>query len=1132
MYGLDSQFTHFLGIGDQGSSGRNSFDFVQGDLAIRIPVRQGLSVEAKAGMFVTPMGFESLDPTRNVFYSNSYIFNFGLPRKHTGLLTTTHVGDDVDVFLGYTTGANTSLGPGGGYDDTQPHLLGGVAVRLSPVTIEAFTHIGPEDAPSLLPPGADAHRALRYYDDLYVTWTVTPALSIATEFNYVRDDGLKADAGGVAQYLTLRLSPRLSAGLRAEVWRDDKGVFVAGYPGNLDYLDAEEGAPNGAFRPGPATYGEVTFGLDLQPSLKFAERLADSPFWQITVRPEIRYDRILAGDSGFGATPGSARDQVTLAVDVVVPLSFRRQASPDAALAAPAPAPWTASASAGEARAWQAPPRQGPASPPAGPSEAIATLPDGDSTPGAGPARLTAESPAPAAPMSDGAVSAQALAITNPQTLQDINGYLPDVTLALSPSGGAAAPYIRGIGDAAAHTGQAPAVGLNLDGVAIDAALAQVLDPGALSAVAVAYGPSGLFEGREAVAGVIDFERARPTRAWGVDAEYALEQGFHASDERVRLDAPVGRTAGLDISLSHRQRGGYDDDVYSGDPLYGRVESTVGAIRFDWSVTPALDADLSLTFAHADGQGTPLALGDTLDAQLLGPSLRAQHPSLQFNAYGSPYLPGQTQPLGPYQTAADGPDGQSLTARIYSLTLTDDSAAGRLTAITAYFAEDRALGEDLDGGCAGSDLGGQPCPVIANPLVGVLQAAASDRYDQFSQALRLDHDFGRFAELRLGGYFQDDHTDHAQVTRTILDPAGPSPAAGQTSNQDETSYALFANLTLHPTQRLQVSGGVRWAHDQERYALADTIGATPGAGVPEGPSLAGDMAWGRLLSRFALDYRLTDGISLYADRATGFRPGGLSLGSTLAEEIPGQPNFQATAPRANYATFAPETDTAYELGSRFAVLGGALTGHVSGYLTHVSGMQTPELVLTPGFAEAFDTYVVNLPRVETKGAEVDVAWRPALVEGLTLTGLGGYESARITDGLVSAAQAPVTASSTAGAAGASFDLTGTPLVRAPTFNATARADYTLEIGPGRCTFDLAYLWTARYALAVTDGQADWQPAFGVVDFAMAYQRSFYKITVTARNILNKTYDDVAIPAFFTHAWGEPRTVVVSLEARF
>jgi outer membrane receptor protein involved in Fe transport len=584
--------------------------------------------------------------------------------------------------------------------------------------------------------------------------------------------------------------------------------------------------------------------------------------------------------------------------------------------------------------------------------------------------------------------------------------------------------------------------------------------------------------------------------------------------------------------LSHQQRGGYDDDVYSGDPRYGRVESTVGAVRFDWSVSPTLDADLSLTFAHSDGEGVPLALGDALDAQLLGPSLRTQQPTLQFNAYGSPYLPGQTRPLGPYQTAADGADGQSLTAQIYSLTLTDDTAVGRLTAITAYLAEDRSLGEDLDGGCAGSDLGSEPCAVLANPLVGVLEAAAADRYDQFSQELRLDHDFGRFAQLRLGAYVLNDQTDHAQVTRTALDPAGPSPAAGQTSDQDETRSALFANLTLHPTQRLQVSGGVRFVHDQDRYALADTIGAAPGAGVPDGPGLAGEMASGRLLSRFALDYRLADGISLYADRATGFRPGGLSLGSTLAEEIPGQPNVQATSPRANLATFAPETDTAYELGSRFAVLGGALTGRVSGYLTRVLGMQTPELVLTPGFGEAFDTYVVNLPRVETRGAEVDVAWRPALVEGLTLSGLGGYESARVTDGLVSAAQAPVTASSSAGAAGTSVDLTGTPLLRAPAFDATARADYTLAIGHGLCTFDLAYLWTARYALAVTDGQADWQPAFGVVDFAMAYQRSFYKITVTARNILNKTYDDFAIPAFFTHAWGEPRTVVVSLEARF
>jgi len=1092
-YGMDSQFDHFLGIGDQGSTGRNSFDLVQANLALGVPFRQGLATVVTGGLFVTPMGYESLDPRENFFYSHSYVFDFGLPRKHAGVLATTHVGSALDVFLGYTTGANTSFGSGGGYDDGQPHLLGGVAWRGQDATVRAFTHVGPEDAPSALPPGADPHRQLRYYEDLSVAWAVSRRLNVATELNYVRDDGLKAEAGGVAQYLTYRFSPFLSAGARAEVWRDAQGAFVAGYPGNLDYVDAEEGLPNGALRPGAATYGELTVGLNVRPilNLRIDDRQIDSPIGQITIRPEIRYDRVLAGASGFGSRPGSARDQTTFGVDVVVPLSFQDNAPQDDERAQPV----RDSGSPGASASGETSPARG--------AEAIATARSSDAGEGASQ------------------MAAAALAHTNPQVVQDLDGYLTSVALTQSPTGGLA-PYVRGLGDSGPHTGQTPAVGLSLDGVAIDGAFAQLLDPAEFASVAVSYGPSGLFDGRDATAGAIDIRRHAPTRAWGLDAQYSLEQGYHANDERLRLDAPVGQTAGLEISVSHRQRGGYLDNVYAGDRLYGRDEATSGNLQIDWSATPALDANISVTVAHGDGQGTPFALGDRLDAQQLGPTLAAIHPGLQFNSYGSPYLPGATQPLGAFQTAADGPNGQSLTAQLYNLTLAYDSPIGRLTSITAFLNEGQATGQDLDGGCAVSDLGALPCPTLANPLVGVLHVSTDLTYRQFSQELRLDHDFGDFGQARIGAYVIDDRTTRAQLTRTASDVAEPAPAASQSSAQTETGHAVFGELSVHPTARLTLSGGLRWSWDRDSYAVTD-------AG---GPALAGRTSSGRLLSRVAADYRLTDAVTLYAQRATGFRPGGLSLASTLSEQIPGQPNYDPGNPRANYTTFGPQTSTSYEAGSRLSFFDGGLTGRVAGYYTREKGLQVPELVLTPGFDQAFNTYIVNLPRVETYGAELELAWRPAVVPGLTLLGQGGYEHARITDGVIPAAQAPVNAFATAGAVGTTFDLTGAPLVRAPSFDGTVRAVYALAVGPGRFDLGADYRWTDRYALAVSNGQGDYQRAVGLMDVSASYARSFYRISVSARNILDRVYFADAVPAFFAHTWGDPRTVVVSLEARF
>src|SRR5260370_39094906 len=37
MYGMDSQFTHFLGLGDQGSTSRNSFDLIEATIDVHLP---------------------------------------------------------------------------------------------------------------------------------------------------------------------------------------------------------------------------------------------------------------------------------------------------------------------------------------------------------------------------------------------------------------------------------------------------------------------------------------------------------------------------------------------------------------------------------------------------------------------------------------------------------------------------------------------------------------------------------------------------------------------------------------------------------------------------------------------------------------------------------------------------------------------------------------------------------------------------------------------------------------------------------------------------------------------------------------------------------------------------------------
>jgi hypothetical protein len=317
MYGMDSQFTHFIGEGDHQTSSRNSFDLVEANILAHLPYFTAGGIDVKIGQFSTPIGNEVIDPTGNFFYSKSYIFNFGIPLKHTGILVTTHVSPILDLYTGYTTGVNTSLGSGGGYNDGQFHFLGGIGLNLKNLTILALTHIGPEDAAGSLPEGVNIHSQMRYLNDIVATWKINDKLTSVTELNYIRDDGFNAEGGGVAEYLTYPLSPIVTAGLRAEVWRDSQAFFVYGFPGNLDYINAEVGLPNNSYgAAGPTTYGAITLGLNIKPAK--LPKLIDG----LTVRPEVRYDRALAGPGAFGYTPGSDKNQVTIGLDVVIPLAL------------------------------------------------------------------------------------------------------------------------------------------------------------------------------------------------------------------------------------------------------------------------------------------------------------------------------------------------------------------------------------------------------------------------------------------------------------------------------------------------------------------------------------------------------------------------------------------------------------------------------------------------------------------------------------------------------------------------------------------------------------------------------------------------------------------------------------------
>ncbi len=328
LAGTDARYTRWTYFGQGQSHTRFQGDIVEANVMLHTPWLTEGGVDFKAGMYSTPMGAETIDPSTNSFYSKSYIFNFGLPFKHTGLLATWHATPMVDLYAGVDTGINTTIGVGNGDNNGAASFMGGIGLNLmgGDLTVLALTHIGPEN-PST-GPGAvlNANKYNREIGDIVVTWKATGSLTTITEFNFIHDDNPNittfdgssakgASAWGIAQYFGYALTDEVTLNARFEVFADSKNFFVGAFPGNNAFNDVQTGkALTNAF--GVAgnsgtTYGAITVGATYKPKMDFLPVSA-----VLLVRPEIRYDTSLNGKRPFNG--GKDTGAFTFGTDFVL----------------------------------------------------------------------------------------------------------------------------------------------------------------------------------------------------------------------------------------------------------------------------------------------------------------------------------------------------------------------------------------------------------------------------------------------------------------------------------------------------------------------------------------------------------------------------------------------------------------------------------------------------------------------------------------------------------------------------------------------------------------------------------------------------------------------------------------------
>jgi iron complex outermembrane receptor protein len=180
----------------------------------------------------------------------------------------------------------------------------------------------------------------------------------------------------------------------------------------------------------------------------------------------------------------------------------------------------------------------------------------------------------------------------------------------------------------------------------------------------------------------------------------------------------------------------------------------------------------------------------------------------------------------------------------------------------------------------------------------------------------------------------------------------PQIAAGtlyfETSNSfRHTSVSGFGQGIYHITDKLRATAGFRYTVDRNTTLLDNYFGdPNIGGGIVHLSQRSDKLTW-----KTGLDYQLTPDNFLYGSISTGYKPGG------------GNPG---TAPAVVPANYAPETITAFEVGSKNSFFDRKLIANLAGFYYIDKNMQyhAEDLI-------NFDGGVDNLPKVNVYGVEAE-----------------------------------------------------------------------------------------------------------------------------------------------------------------
>jgi len=536
---------------------------------------------------------------------------------------------------------------------------------------------------------------------------------------------------------------------------------------------------------------------------------------------------------------------------------------------------------------------------------------------------------------------------------------------------------IRGVSSgqiARDQPGVKESVGVYLDESVISLSLfTPDLDLFDISRVEVLRGSQGTLFGSGSLGGTVRYITNQPelgaSRFFGELAGSTISGGNQGGNVKAGFNAPLGERAALRVVGYYDRLAGWMDAVQPDLSVKKNVNTgDRTGVRASVEIAPSDQLTITPRFVY---QKVKMDGWNRIDI---------------FNILANPYTttrPAVTLGDSKLFTQIDEPFNDKFW--LGDLNVKYNFGDVVLTSITSYTHRDIDVLRDataLTASITGGSIG-----LPAN--IYTLNAPLDDhtKAKVWTEELRLSGGQDRFLWL-FGGFYADSKRDYGQnllvsgfedtAAADGLPPStwGPMGTRGLRAPKDSLffsdlhyhlkQYAAFAEATFAATDRLKLTGGLRYYHfDENKDQIFDGIFAQDNTGVSL-LSQPGSTSANGVAPRLIATYKVSDATNLNAQIAKGFRLGGINdpLNAPLCT-----PQDLVTFSGRN--SWKDETAWNYEIGSKSRIMGGRGSINVSAFYVDIRDLQ---VTVTAGSCSS--RLIFNVPKARSAGAELELGLAP------------------------------------------------------------------------------------------------------------------------------------------------------------